>query len=818
MTTDETQFILTHKTLLEDQRVTSAVALRDLSGKTIFIALAQGSTLLIMDPSTYEIKEKYPFMNPILEIAALYSDQPSIFVVLRNFNWFIFNLPELFYAGHFDILDISLAKRFITPTKSSLSHGSNCNDPISTASIRFLEKKIPIAIHPNYIALHIVNNLIHVISTKEPQKPPILIKINQPNVVDIAFIGPISPSFNARLAVISDPEYNRQEHQQQLIQQQQQQQLQMQMQTQITPIQNEMKANKRVFIVYNLPRNGTEFRKEFSIDLRPDAHTILPLAIDMGSSCVIFTFDGLIRITCPETVQPTTEHITVFLEGITLVCEHIFDDYYYLADAGGGLCAGKFPVQDRPTTEKLREVGPVSSIVTIDPTHVLITSTFGDASIYKLNVSSRDDEGASLKLIHTIEAPGYISNISYNQITKDIKLMTGRGTTAQIRNFHLSLGCEKLSELKVNGCLNIFSAPFKEHSDKIILCLSFLDNSFLLVTDGSKFTYLTLEHFIMDQTTLYFGKSETGFIQVTPHMCHLFTAETVLATHPYQDEEIIYANRHGSYICHISDNGVVRVLSTSTLEAFKKLQIKDQSNNPHFAALSDEYLCFYTIDNKFSVQFLTHEDRSSLQIKENFIEDDTISSLAIAQAGTSHYVIYIGTISGNLYSYSDNQQITKEHVSEDPIYLKNTDNGLFVAASPPFKIVNNERQSIDCNDCFDICSNGNFICVLRENLLEVYKTGEGKHGISKLEKECKNTINALFIGQYTCRLEEDLSTKGQKLGIYDEQQNLITATTPETKYRVSLFDKINLFDNELITSVSTEILQTLEETKAGNEF
>ncbi|KAH0794038.1 hypothetical protein GPJ56_002066 [Histomonas meleagridis] len=290
-------------------------------------------------------------MSPI-EVLAYEKYSQSTFILLRNYNWFIFKLPELIKTGSLFAPIFSSPHRSLLPRESDLTEPPAASTPVATAIIRFNESRILYAVHPHYIALRVQQSCIHVIPI-EGNNEPFIIPILQSNIVDMAFLGPVSCS--TRLSFISDSQ-----------------------------------TGDRLLSVYSLNDTSTEFSLEFTVNLPNNAHSLLPLHPELHSSIVVFTRDGVIRITAPEGLSQTVEHLSAFMPPYIVHHCHFFDDIYLICDSCGGLSGVSLPVEGTVTIESMKNVGPTSGIIAINKQHFFVASPFGDSSIYYYEFNEND--------------------------------------------------------------------------------------------------------------------------------------------------------------------------------------------------------------------------------------------------------------------------------------------------------------------------------------------------------------------------------------------------------------------------------------------
>lgn len=753
--------IFLHKALQEDQQVSRLVAIRNSDGNCLFLVMAQGNSMIIIDPKTYKITEKYPFMLPIVGLEAIENDSPSVFVLLRNLDWYIFQLPELIAAGSFIVPHMVKDRRFFLPVDNYSELGSTCQNPISTAAIHVMESRIPIAVHPQYIAVHIIHNLIHVIPIKQPNNI-ILIKINFPNVVDIAFLGPVN--YSTRLAILCDPEFNRKDY------------------------GDEKATKKRVFAVYSLQRGTTEFKQEFILDVKPDSHTILPLSTARESSAVVFTLDGVIRITAPEGLTQTVEHITLFLEGLVLLCEHYSDDIYFLEDSSGGLCVALLPPDGRPSSLKLLYTGPASSVVTIDKNRFAVASAFGDCTFYYAEFG---DNVRQIETISTLEATGTVRSLTILP-GGDVRMLTGRGCVTQMKTFHMSIECERQCLFDAPGCIDLFSCPY---NDNALLCLSFLENSFICETDGSKFT--PVDRFITNEPTILFSGCGNGFIaQVTPSTMNIFKNDKIVLTEKSEDGEFVCAAACENRVICCTSNSIARIYEASG-DNFKKVRKIHANGKILFSSISDNHIALLTESQDLIV--FNKQEKMPITLHPLDIDKEAPVNLVIRDAQDS-FEVYVGTFDGHLIKITLDGKVS-EKVGDSLVKLVPSQKGIYGATSPAFLLSGGMMTSLDCGDCNCIAVSKEYVFTLDGVSLSVFKSSGGRRGCSKLDFKAADAIDARFFSPSKCVILEDNVDKAtaiakECLTLYKDGRKALSLP-PETG-RVSLFDLVELNGKKFI--------------------
>ncbi|EAY07461.1 hypothetical protein TVAG_499470 [Trichomonas vaginalis G3] len=447
---------IVHRSLQHDTIIQGMCILNNANNGRPALAVAQGSTLHIMDPVNLEILDSYPFKTPIALITAFSGRNPEIFILLRNLNWFIFQLPELTKYESITKQGLILATRRILPISSPFELGSTGSNPRITESIRLKEKQFAYATHPDYIALSIFSGLIHIIPRN---KPMFAVPVTYTNIVDLAFMGPTVVS--ARLAILTDS-----------------------------------KTNNRELHVCKIV--GTELLEEFDLPLPPDAYSIIPLHPEVEASLMISTSDGIHRITAPIGLPLKCEHLSTFVSTISISATHLIDDLYLILDAEGCICAASFPVEGRPRMERLLQTKAVAGSIIYMNNSIIVSSPFTDLISYSFD---RDESSCRMEIQATFPISGPVRSISINDDSIYI-------SNDSIRLFEKTIQCRTAFKMDIGNCLSLFSS-------NQYICLSYLNSSVILSVDDKGFEMANPEHFISNKNTVFFGESKSGPIQVT---------------------------------------------------------------------------------------------------------------------------------------------------------------------------------------------------------------------------------------------------------------------------------------------------------------
>lgn len=752
--------IYTHRTLLPDEQFTEICSIRNMEGKCMSIAAAQGSNLLIIDPFVPidQIVESYPFLSPIQVIDSVKADIPTIFVLLRNLNYFILELPHIVQHGSLFKPSGCFSSRHI------LSHGCFFVDQpqnvssSTTATISFNEKRIIHASHPNFIALYIYHDVINIIPinnehSKRKQKSYI-INLLQPNVVNMAFLGPISCS--ARIAFIADSS-----------------------------------NSSRTLVVYKYSEASDDFVYEFEFELPPDSYYIIPIHPELQSTLAVITSDGIIRVTAPEGLPHTAERLSSFMPPIIIHACHFFDDIYLLCDACGGLSGMRLPVEGPIATENCKIVGPTSGIVSSDPNHFFVSSPFGDFVGYTF-----------IKHENYIQIDEYsrissIGPVYYLECSNDGLICgTGRGESSAIRLFERPITCEKIGEINIENCLAIFTASAaREPTDlSIYICLCFYNSTKIIKYDGESVENIEWPAIPVNADTFLFSDiSESAIIHLSNKKATIidrFSGQT-LQSYSFP-KSIVAATLSISNLVVANEKNIIQVLKINGLKQVKKFQI---NKTTLFIAATDEHIAVYLIDN--SIYLFCVSDISNY--KSLILPAFTIP---VSMSMFSEDLILIGTNNGNIIKITDNiETIVTQNFGDHKILLKPeySNSSILCSGDPPFMISpsansesdesSTERKStkssstenychqkkeiyyynkfsstndISCsficaNQCEDIAKSNNIICCLDIKGISIYKLSNTYKGTTKIRQTIPNMLNFIIVDDSTliCHTEKE---------------------------------------------------------------
>ncbi|OHT11674.1 hypothetical protein TRFO_03898 [Tritrichomonas foetus] len=806
------KMIFTHRTLQPDSQITGIIALRNFEGVFSSIAIAQGPTMKIIDITDgYKVIEKYPFLSPIEVIESVNSDKYPIFILLRNLNWFLFESSKLVQSGSLkkgtllqqdscDSISYKCSHSIIRKNQFSMNQpgGSSIS---ATENIRFAESRILHTSHPHFIAIHAFHDMIHIISVDEPKKDPYIIHLIDPNITDIAFFGPFSCS--TRLAVLADT----------------------------------FRGTSKKLYVYSLSEGQNEFTLEFEEDMPFDSYYLLPLQPQFHSTINIFTNDGLIRVTAPEGLEITVEHLSSYMPPIVLQACHFYEDKYLLCDSCGGLTGANLPIEGSISTETMIEVGSCSGILALDKEHFIIASPFGDSIVYnfKLNnipnhfdqnnsnqnqnkiidnrslnnhnqnsnkqinnsnnnndisknehnqlkirdfndtviedVDDEDDENNESEKEHEemcencdlldyhlkieecfrFESPGPVNCLEF----RDDGLIcgTGRNKNTSIRLFEPAVSCNLIAEIPVSNCLAIFTAtatskPSKK--EKIFICLSFFCETRVVLFDGSSISAVNWPCLETPSITHLFTDTPLGVIWVSDKEATIVdrsTGKSLVTNNKFSKEPIVAATLTSNYLIIADDINVIHVLNNENLTKIKRWKLNKQIL---LLAATDEEMAVYLIDN--SVCLIGLNNFQSISIKKTISLPYFTSPVSMAILKTS--TVIVGTNNGNLFKITDSfSRLSSENVNDDKVVLHSFkltnnhsyENSLIICSgSPPFQLVNNERNFISVEKCEDIARTENFMCCLRRDKISIYSINKALIGTMKIKQVVPNMLSFAF--------------------------------------------------------------------------
>jgi hypothetical protein len=604
-----------------------------------------------MDPHRpgYPITDSYPFRCPIIAIAPFTGPGPIVFILLRNYDFFIFRIPELVRFGCLAFPLSCQPQRSILRRASVFSPAVAGPNPIATATIRFAEGRVCIAVHPKFIALHISSDVIHVLSLESNEI--ITIPVHEPSVVDFIFL--VTESCDCRLVYLADWKNGRRLH----------------------------------FLTLKSDESG--FAEDSECDVPDDAHALLPLR---GRALIVFTRNGIIRISAPPDGPVRTEdHVSVFLpfNSVVLRSCRMFGDVYLICDSLGGLTAGRFPAEGKPRTEFLRQVGPAAAIVAIDRSRFVVGSPFGDAVVYEWK--ERDD-CFSVVEIKRIPAIGPIASLSIG--SNGMLCATGKGENGALCLFGDSLMCTKVAEMAVSNCDQFFIASIAR---LIYVCLCFSDSAHVIAFAGSE---LARPSWTSDPV-LYFAECDGVVLLVTDDAVKSVVAEngTVLWERTFFPQ-ITAAAHFGSNIAIADTAGEVHILQTTDGTSTNNFIL---SSEPLFIAVCDDLVAVVCLDN--TVTCLTMPDLTPISV----MLPTNVVPVSIAFHRRD---VLVGTVDGCLYQFTSELAMAVERLGDRPVMLRGLPDGSVIGTGfPAFQLADSRTFFCQC-DFPNVAKAGDCLCGL----------------------------------------------------------------------------------------------------------
>lgn len=795
--------IFTHRTLLTDETFTSMCPIRNFEGKCTSIAIAKGTTMLIINPfeAKNQIQESYPFLSPIEVIETAQGEVPIVFVLLRNLNYFIMQLPNILSHG-------SLMKpNLCPPLRNIMSHGPFFSDQpqdvssSTTALIRFKEKRYLHASHPYFIAVQVCHNAIHIIPllqyhlySEEPRsrqrknndshskRQMYVINLLYPNVISMDFLGPTSCS--ARLAFLAST-----------------------------------CNSTRSLIVYKYSEIKDDFLLELEIEVPSDSHYILPLHPELESTLAIITSDGIIRVTAPEGLHTTTDRLSSFMPPIVLNACHFYDDIYLLCDCCGGLTGMNLPVDGSLVTENMKFVGPVSGIIAYDSTHFIISSPFGDCVSYTF---IKHDDYIQLQEFSRIPSIGPVFSLDSNK--NGLICGSGRSLASSIRLFEQAIDCEEIAQININNCLAIYTAQAKNLSEttfSIYICLCFYHSTKLVIFNGSSIEDVENEPIPLDDDTFLFAQiSDNNILHLSSKIITIFNRSTCEVLGKSQlTNPVIAATLSLNHIALSDDQKIIKVIDIETLKVVKKFQI---NKIPLLISATEDNIAVYLIDNTiFLFSMSSSDDVKSIELP--------IFSIPVSMSMFNDGLIILGTSNGNVIKIMDNlSKIITQNFGESKIVLKSVntaDNPLNVLSSgdSPFIIKNMPKDMdqtanksfcyydstdmfdftdascrfLSVNKCEDISFTDKYICCLNDDTISIYTTNFALRGTTKIRQSIHNMVNFSIIDDSTIIC--DVEDKGShSLVKFINGKEVSRHTFDKKTVKLSFYKCIDLCDEKLI--------------------
>ena len=690
--------VFAHRTLLPDEQLTQAVSIRDIEGLCTSLAVAQGSNLHLINPfsKSLEITETLPFVSPILVIDSFESEKPSLFVLLKNMNWFIFELPDLKFN------DTLYRVNPIPPTREIVHHGLFYAEQIPnalshvTANINFNEKQIVHASHPDFIAVNVFNGVVHLISTKT-KTDPFIINVLYPNVVSMTFIGPTL--YSVRLAILTDSN-----------------------------------GECRMVRVFKFYKNKSQFMLEHTISVPIDSHYLLPLQPKLQSTLAVFTKEGIVRINMPEDLPYSIENLSAFMPSIILHACYFYDDIYLLCDSSGGLIAIKLPVDGYLSTENMKITGPSSGIVVFDKEHFFVASPFGDSIAYKF---IKNENNIQLIEFWRIQSSGPIFHLTWEE--NNLVCCSGRDNNSSVRIFEQLTSCEKLCQFNTDNCLSFFPACLT--NDEFLLCLCFYNSTKIIKFNGSSISSVDWECIPLETETIIFSNYKDSIIHASNEFIQIIDKENGESSNKLTlDYKISAGALSTSNIILADDSKIIHIIQTDTFSELKKWKL---NKIPLYLSATDDYVVTYLIDNKlllFNISNPTVNQQISLPY----------FTVPISMEMLNENNIFLGTNDGNLFHISNSlSKITVKNYGNGKINLHKVvkNDSLICSGSPSFIIDDNGTHLLSVNQCEDICElSDNFICCINQNVATIYQMRKQLKYTTKVRQYIPNMLDMESFG------------------------------------------------------------------------
>jgi hypothetical protein len=732
---------IAHQTLQPDSQITDIIALRDSDERCSFLAFSQGTTMLLIDPNEpgYPVTESQHFHSPIIVIAPFGDSGLSVFILLRNYNFLIFRLPELVRFGSLSFPTSSPARSLLFHQDSLFSPLLAGRDPTSTATIRFVEGRVRYSTHPKFLALHVVSDAIHVLSVDSDLI--LRIPVHEPNIVDMAFIEPKSSC--CRLVYLAD-----------------------------------WRSGRRLCF-FTLNANGSAFVEEHPEirELPKDAHSLLPLRKHSEGSLIVFTREGIIRVTARQGGPHTEDRISIFLpsDGIILCSCWLFDDVYLLCDSCGGLTAGFFGTEGCPRTEVLKRVGPTSKVVAIDADRFIVGSPFGDSVLCECQ---RLEQGLSIAEVKRIPGIAPIMSLSVNR--SGILCATGRGDGGSLRLFGDSLTCTKIAEIPILNCEHFFAASI---GGILYFCLCFWNQAQIISFNGSELANFSWS----SDPVLYFAECDGAVLVVTDDRVRKVIAEdgAVLWEHVFLAQ--IAAAAHFGLNVAVSDiAGEIHLLRTTDGILIANCTV---SQHPVFLSVCEDAIAVLSIENTLTRFNLPDLTPSCVTIP--------IRILATSLAFCCQDVV-IGTCDGCLFRWTPDFVLTVERVGDRPLVFHSLPDGSVIGnADPAFHLAKTRFLLCPCNSA-EVTKAGDWVCCLDPTGVSVFTVGKTIRGSSQFILSIPGLVRAVADfsnpSDTFCLIESsDLSQSIVKLGTSG-----VIATHAQRKARIGVFAVLNFEDKPVI--------------------
>jgi len=741
---------LLNKTLIPESRCCFILPLYNFNGVVDRIALSIGSDIRLYN-TDMQLLETHPFNNPIAGASPIISLSHAYFVVLRDLKWFIVEDSIVRSNGSFCTPISVPARRYLLPYDHVNDEPSYPNSSVSASLIFSKETSVLVTTHPKYIAVSAINNQISIISVSN-KNAMCNIPMTRPNIIDIAFIGPFNHS--SRLCVLSDS-----------------------------------LNNERIIYVYSIFNNEPYYRIEFTCTLPKDAYKLLPLNAQVESTLLVFTSDGIIRFSCPMGLAPKEEQISAYFEGVVLDCSHFLNDLYVFSDSNGGLFIGKFPVEGRPLTEKLKKLSPYSGLYFINSKILVCANPFGSIDIYSCVLS---DDGFSINCIDIIEINGHISKLGF--LSDHLCFLSGKGSTCSLKRFHRSIDAEIVHSIHLDGCIDVFSCPYISGT---YVCFSFISESRLVIYDNDSFRLAPKSPFIEGESTLLFSFHMDYFVQVTPERLVVFSKNK---------DHCVFSNTFEFKVvcCSLSENNLCFCCSNGSIKVFniEILEFIFESYHSVLVYSINIYgdFCIALFENKEIVMIdISKKTEKSIKIPIHI----TPSSLCYYKDENSSY-LYLGTFNGTLVQMDlEADTLNEFKVGSNEIKVKRFESIVFCTGETPIAFIGKEIQYITCGNCFQATFTKDHIICILSNTVSFFKRTKNSQGFIQSMNHVPNTIS--FFGDCTDSLSF-LVNNNDKFYIQDFIENKEKETQLLEAGQVSFIETIEIPEKIILVGFENKTL------------
>lgn len=747
---------ITHKTLQSDQITTQCAPLYDFTSRISHIVVAQGcfiKTFAISQNSKNSRKlildKTIPFMSPVEVCASIDKNSPSLFILLRNMNWFIINNLKIAKHGSLYNPNLYPPERSLLPRNSELMEPPAASSPTATATIRFSEKRILYRLHPKFIALHLQHDVIHVIKINcdndDENGEIITIPLLYTNLVDMTFMGPTSCS--TRLAFIANN-----------------------------------KSDGIILCAYTLNQKQTDFVLDFTVDLPNDAHSLLALKPEIESSLVVFTRDGIIRITSLEGLSHTVEHLSSYIPPYILHHCYFYDDIYLICDACGGLSGVSLPIEGSIAIGSITNVGPTSGIIVIDKNYFFVSSPFGDSYLYEFRLMENCFE---LNVCDVVKGNALISNLQLYD--DDIYCSSGRGNSCSISKFENLVPTQALFKINVGSCFETFSFGYK---DDILICLCYFDETRIIkfMKKNNNVEIIDWKTIDSNDNTLQFKRiNKQEILYVSSSYVKILNIKNGCMIREKQLSNTIKSISNDNFIILANDSCKVMIIDFD----FEQYDLIKLDKEILLIACNNNYLVIHLIDN----EIILYDINKKCKIQQNKFDFLFVHSSIIIDNDNN---IILGTENGLLITLTNKLEIAKiDKYGENRIILNNVNEDMIIGSGDlPFSL-SKADGIVTYGSCKCECIqkiNDILICLQNDSLL-IAKTSSFIQGTTVMIKSIPGLLN--FVKLNTSELIALIENN-------DNEQYIIKYINDkeDVKYKLkshlSLFQHVKHGNNNLI--------------------